>query len=124
MNIIRLNGLNPDEPKVLTLDLLKNLENAEIQSDKSRGQIVVEVLYKPFKEDELAKDASEIAAVEKVPDGIPSHGGLLIVIVHEAQDLEGKHHTNPYVQIIFRGEEKKTKVFDEQLICKCLFWSF
>jgi hypothetical protein len=35
---------------------------------------------------------------------------LLVVIVHEAQDLEGKHHTNPYVRILFRGEEKKTKV--------------
>jgi hypothetical protein len=34
-------------------------------------------------------------------------GGQLIVIVHEAQDVEGKYHTNPQA---FSGEDKKTKV--------------
>ncbi|URE20354.1 Plant synaptotagmin [Musa troglodytarum] len=110
MNVIRLNELAPDEPKTLTLDLLKNLESRDVQSDKSRGQIVVEALYKPFKEKELPKDVGENAdEVEKAPDGTPSGGGLLVVIVHEAKDLEGKHHTNPYVRVTFRGEEKKTK---------------
>ncbi|CAL9153098.1 unnamed protein product [Musa hybrid cultivar] len=110
MNIIRLNELAPDEPKTLTLDLLKNLESRDVQSDKSRGQIVVEALYKPFKEKEVPKDVGENAdEVEKAPDGTPSGGGLLVVIVHEAKDLEGKHHTNPYVRVTFRGEEKKTK---------------
>ncbi|XP_065005480.1 synaptotagmin-1-like isoform X2 [Musa acuminata AAA Group] len=55
MNVIRLNELAPDEPKTLTLDLLKNLESRDVQSDKSRGQIVVEALYKPFKEKEHIK---------------------------------------------------------------------
>ncbi|RZS01219.1 hypothetical protein BHM03_00031037 [Ensete ventricosum] len=110
MNVIRLNELTPDEPKTLTLDLLKHPQSRDVQSDKSRGQIVVEALYKPFKEEELPKDVSENAdEVEKAPDGTPSGGGLLVVIVHEAKDLEGKHHTNPYVRVTFRGEEKKTK---------------
>lgn len=47
--------------------------------------------------------------VQKAPDGTPAGGGLLCVIVHEAQDLEGKHHTNPYTKIVFQGEEKRTK---------------
>ncbi|RRT51285.1 hypothetical protein B296_00025681 [Ensete ventricosum] len=111
MNVIRLNELTPDEPKTLTLDLLKHPQSRDVQSDKSRGQIVVEALYKPFKEEELPKDVSENAdEVEKAPDGTPSGGGLLVVIVHEAKDLEGKHHTNPYVRVTFRGEEKKTKL--------------
>ncbi|WOL18882.1 synaptotagmin-2 [Canna indica] len=109
MNIIRLNELTPNVSKTLTLHLLKNLENKDLQSDKSRGEIVVEAMYKPLKEEDVPKDVNEKAEVEKAPDGTPSGGGLLVVIVHEAQDLEGKHHTNPYVKITFRGEEKKTK---------------
>ncbi|KAA8535993.1 hypothetical protein F0562_028471 [Nyssa sinensis] len=40
---------------------------------------------------------------------MPASGGLRLVIGHEAQDVEGKHHTNPYVRILSRGEERKTK---------------
>lgn len=45
----------------------------------------------------------------KAPEGTPAGGGLLVVIVHEAQDVEGKHHTNPYVRLLFKGEDKRTK---------------
>ncbi|WOL18585.1 synaptotagmin-2 [Canna indica] len=107
MNVIRLNELTPDETKTLTLDLLKNVDE-DVQNDKFRGQMVVEATYKPFREDEM-KDSENSDEVEKAPDGTPSGGGLLYVIVHEGQDLEGKHHTNPYVRLTFRGEEKKTK---------------
>lgn len=111
MNVVPLKELSPDETKTLTLDLLKNMDPNDVQNEKSRGQIVLEVTYKPFKEEDLASDYSEDSkAVEKAPGGTPAGGGLLVVIVHEAQDVEGKHHTNPYVRIIFRGEEKKTKV--------------
>ncbi|CAL9149366.1 synaptotagmin-2-like [Musa acuminata AAA Group] len=110
MNVIQLNELTPDGPKTLTLNLLKNLESRDVQSDESHGQIVVEVTYKPFKEEDLSKDISENAdAVEDSPDYGPSGGGLLVIIVHEAHDLEGKHHTNPYARILFRGEKRKTK---------------
>ncbi|XP_042458269.1 synaptotagmin-2-like [Zingiber officinale] len=105
MNIIRLKDLTPNESKTLTLDLLKNLE---AESDKSYGQLIVELLYKPFKEDEIPQDVGDKEA-QKPHDDTPSGGGLFVVIVHEAQDLEGKHHTNPYVQITFRGEKKKTR---------------
>lgn len=110
MNVIHLKDLTPDEPTLLTLELLKNLDRNDAQNDKSRGELVVEVTYKPFKEDEdIPEVPDEMNGVEKAPEGTPSGGGLLVVTVHEAQDLEGKHHTNPYVRITFKGEEKKTK---------------
>ncbi|KAG0453246.1 hypothetical protein HPP92_025652 [Vanilla planifolia] len=110
MNVIRLSDLAPDEPTLLTLDLLKNLDANDLQNKKSRGNLVVEVTYNPFKEDEESPESSENTdIVEKAPEGTPSGGGLLVVTIHEAQDLEGKHHTNPYVRLTFKGEEKKTK---------------
>lgn len=109
MNVIPLKELTPDEPKVLTLDLLKNMDPNDVQNEKSRGQIVLEALYKPFKDTEIPKDLEDPNAIEKAPDGTPAGGGLLVVIVHEAQEVEGKHHTNPYVRLLFRGEERKTK---------------
>ncbi|GLT42922.1 hypothetical protein SLA2020_168990 [Shorea laevis] len=109
INVVPLKDLTPEEPKVMTLDLLKTLDPNDPQNDKSRGQIVVELLYKPFNEDDLPKSFEESNTVQKAPEGTPAGGGLLVIIIHEAQDVEGKHHTNPYVRILFRGEERKTK---------------
>jgi len=39
-----------------------------------------------------------------------SGAGLLSVIVQGAEDVEGKHHINPYALVLFRGERKRTKV--------------
>ncbi|XP_047256947.1 synaptotagmin-2 isoform X3 [Capsicum annuum] len=110
VNIVPLKDLTPDEPKVLTLELLKNLKADDAHNEKSRGQLVLEVTYKAFNDEELANGADESNTVEKAPDGTPDGGGLLVVIVHEGQDLEGKHHTNPSVRMLFRGEERRTKV--------------
>ncbi|KAF7841200.1 synaptotagmin-2-like isoform X1 [Senna tora] len=109
MNVIPLKELTPDEPKDFTLELLKNMDANDARNEKSRGQIVVELTYKPFKEEDIPKGFEETQTVEKAPEGTPAGGGLLVIIVHEAQDLEGKHHTNPQVRLIFRAEEKKTK---------------
>ncbi|XVF35942.1 hypothetical protein REPUB_Repub19eG0015300 [Reevesia pubescens] len=109
MNVVPLKDLTPDEPKVLTLDLLKNMDPNDPTNEKSRGQLVMEVVYKPFKEDEIPNDLEDSNIVQKAPEGTPAGGGLLVVIVHEGEDLEGKHHTNPHVRLLFRGEEKKTK---------------
>ncbi|KDP36902.1 hypothetical protein JCGZ_08193 [Jatropha curcas] len=110
MNVVPLKELTPDEPKVMTLELLKNMDPNDPQNEKSRGQIVVELTYKPFKDNEIPNDTEDPKAVEKAPEGTPTGGGLFVVIVHEAQDVEGKHHTNPYVRLLFRGEERKTKL--------------
>ncbi|KAF2534781.1 hypothetical protein F2Q70_00031105 [Brassica cretica] len=109
MNVIQLKDLTLEEPKLMTLELLKSMEPNEPVSEKSRGQLVVEVEYKPFKEDEIPENLDDPNAVEKAPEGTPSGGGLLVVIVHEAEDLEGKYHTNPSVRLMFKGEERKTK---------------
>ncbi|XP_051132754.1 synaptotagmin-1-like [Andrographis paniculata] len=109
MNVVPLKELQADEPKVMTLDLLKNMDLNDDQNDKMRGQIVVELTYKPFKGEDLPNDLENPGAVNKAPEGTPPGGGLLVVTVHEAEDVEGKHHTNPYVRIIFKGEERKTK---------------
>lgn len=109
MNVIPLKELTPDELKVLTLELLKNMDPNDVQNEKSRGQLVVELVYKPFKDDEIHEDDSN--AIEKAPEGTPAGGGLLVVIFHEAEDVEGKHHTNPHVRLLFRGEERRTKVY-------------
>ncbi|GJR06023.1 putative C2 domain, synaptotagmin-like mitochondrial-lipid-binding domain, C2 domain superfamily protein [Tanacetum coccineum] len=109
INVVPLKDLTPEEPKTLTLDLLKNLDPSDTQNEKSRGQIVVEVMYKPFAEDEMTTDIEESSAMQKAPVGTPEGGGLLVVIIHEGEDLEGKHHTNPSVRILFHGEEKRTK---------------
>uniref|UniRef100_A0A2P2KZP4 Uncharacterized protein MANES_05G145400 n=1 Tax=Rhizophora mucronata TaxID=61149 RepID=A0A2P2KZP4_RHIMU len=109
MNVIPLKELSPDEPKVMTLDLLKNMDPNDVQKEKSRGQLVVEVAYKPFTDEEIQDKVGDLNVIEKAPEGTPAGGGLLVVILHEAQDVEGKHHTNPYARILFRGEERKTK---------------
>lgn len=105
-----LKDLTPEESKNLTLDLLKNMDPNDSHNEKSRGQIVVEVLYKPFGEDHVPTDIEEVSATQKAPAGTPAGGGLLVVIIHEGEDLEGKHHTNPSVRMHFLGEEKRTKV--------------
>ncbi|KAK7283736.1 hypothetical protein RIF29_13478 [Crotalaria pallida] len=109
MNVIPLKELTPDEPKELTLNLLKTMEPNNPENEKSRGQLTVEVLYKPFKGDELPENAEDSSAIEKAPEGTPASGGLLVITIHEAEDVEGKHHTNPYARLIFKGEERRTK---------------
>ncbi|KAJ0812467.1 putative C2 domain, synaptotagmin-like mitochondrial-lipid-binding domain, C2 domain superfamily [Helianthus annuus] len=108
MNVVPLKELVPDEPKTVTLDLLKTMDPNDVQNEKSRGQIVVELLYKPFKDEDMPT-FEDAGAVPKASEKTPPGGGELVVRVHEAQDVEGKHHTNPYVRILFKGEEKKTK---------------
>nr|KJB32137.1 hypothetical protein B456_005G225900 [Gossypium raimondii] len=109
MNVVPLKELTADEPKGFTLELLKNMDLNDAQNEKSRGQLEVELTYKPFKEDEMPKTFEESKTLQKAPEDTPDGGGVLVVIVHEAQDVEGKHHTNPYVTILFRGEKRKTK---------------
>ncbi|XP_047983391.1 synaptotagmin-2-like [Salvia hispanica] len=109
LNVVHLKDLTPEEPKLVTLDVLKNLNPDDPQNEKARGHLVVEVNYKPFGEQELASCNIAIGEVEKAPQGTPEGGGVLVVIVHEAEDLEGKNHNNPSARLHFRGEMRKTK---------------
>lgn len=110
LNVVHLKDLTPEEPKVVTLDIRKNLNPDDAQNEKPRGQITVEATYKPYDEKALASNTIATGEVEKAPEGTPEGGGVLVIIVHEAEDLEGKNHTNPSVSLHFRGEMRKTKV--------------
>ncbi|KAK4771535.1 hypothetical protein SAY87_032067 [Trapa incisa] len=109
INVIPLKELTPEEPREMTVSLLKNMDPNDAQNEKHRGELVVNLVYKPFKKDDIPTGVEDPNAVEEAPEGTPAGGGLLVVIVHEAQDVEGKYHTNPHVRVLFRGEEKKTK---------------
>ena len=117
MNVVPIKDLLPDESKVLTLDLRKNMDPGDVQNEKLRGQLVVEAIYKPFKGSEIPLDTENSDEVQKAPDGTPAGGGLLVIIIHEGQSIEGKNHTNPSARLLFRGEVKKTKVITSMMLC-------
>ncbi|KAI4367718.1 hypothetical protein MLD38_023426 [Melastoma candidum] len=106
LNVVPLKDLPTEQPTEMTLNLLKTADPNDPQNDKSRGQLAVELTYKPFSAEDTPQGFDEY---EKAPEGTPDGGGLLVVIVHEAWEVEGKHHTNPSARIIFRGEERRTK---------------
>lgn len=110
MQILPLKYVTAHEPKIFTLELLKSMNPNDPHNKRSRGQIIVELTYKPFKEDDNSvRDYENATEVDTAPESTPEGGGLLVVIVHEAEDVEGKHHTNPYVTLLFMGDERKTK---------------
>eukprot|EP00249_Psilotum_nudum_P004672 c18179_g1_i1 orf=700-2313(-) len=108
MQVIPLQSLVPDETKIYTLDLQKNMDPNDPSNQRSRGQITLELTYKPFKQDDITPEEDNEGGEKVQEDGLEG-GGLLIVTILEGEDLEGKHHTNPYARVIFRGEKRKTK---------------
>lgn len=117
MQVVPLNQLTPHETKLFTLDLLKSFDMNASPERKPRGQLVVELTFDPFKlesdsfkapGDELMRKQSSIDK-ELADASVSCEGGVLLVTVISAKDVEGEHHTNPYVQIMFRGETKKTR---------------
>jgi hypothetical protein len=133
VQVIRLKQLNPDIQQTFTLNLLKNYDQSDPANKKNRGQIALELEYKPFDGneegdagtdlDQIEGDIGKTLSIPRVtfdpspatitPSGggfTTAGGGLLLVTIHAAEDVEGKSHTNPYARIIFRGEKRRTKV--------------
>ncbi|GAB2286852.1 Synaptotagmin-3 [Dionaea muscipula] len=117
MQLVPLKQLIPGETKEFTLDLLKNANVNDSNNKRPRGKLVVELKFDPFKydnisfksfEDKLGKKESGVGSISF--DAQSSEAGVLLVTIIGAEDVEGEHHTNPYCQILFRGEVKKTKV--------------
>ncbi|KAH9575026.1 hypothetical protein CY35_01G090600 [Sphagnum magellanicum] len=111
MIVVPLQDLVELEQKTLDLNLLKNDDPNDDRNKKARGVLTVGLLYKSFKEDEQVEflgDGNNESG--RAPDCTAEGGGLLEVIVHAAEDVEGKYHTNPYAKVVFRGEEKKTQI--------------
>ncbi|GMG99413.1 hypothetical protein Nepgr_001253 [Nepenthes gracilis] len=117
MQLVPLKQLLPNETKALTLDLLKNTNINDPRNKKPRGKLVVELTFDPFKyesesfkgsEDKFGKKES-LKKSASFDVASSSEAGVLLVTVVGAEDVEGAH-TNPYAQILFRGEKKKTQV--------------
>jgi hypothetical protein len=112
MQVIPLRLLTPYESKLFTLDLVRSMNPNDPHNKKNRGKLVVELTFDPFREDSttsVASDGEGNASARREADG-ESSGGVLLVSVENAEDVEGKRHTNPYAEVLFRGERKKTKV--------------
>ncbi|CAM8959627.1 unnamed protein product [Rhodiola kirilowii] len=122
MQVIPLRSLIPYETQSFTLNLLKNLDPNDSQNRKSRGKIEVEMTLVPFRTDDdvhfsgqlvdqsTVRERSErLQSISEISASL--HGAsLLQVTIQGADEVEGKHHTNPYAVIHFKGESRKTKV--------------
>ncbi|KAL6552842.1 hypothetical protein OROHE_008206 [Orobanche hederae] len=104
--------LMPNEPKQVTLDLLKDTNIADPRNKKQRGQILLELTYAPFREDSDGVSGVLLDSYIRKDSLFDREmgSGLLLVTVQGAYDVEGSRHNNPYVLIIFRGETKKSKM--------------
>ncbi|KAH8961658.1 hypothetical protein BDL97_05G060600 [Sphagnum fallax] len=112
MQVVPLHDLVELEPKTLDLNLLKNVDPNDEHNNKARGVLTIKLLYKAFRQDEQGEEmmGNENNETGLARDGKPQGGGVLEVIVHSAEDVEGRHHTNPYAKVLFRGDERKTQV--------------
>lgn len=126
--VFPLKMLIPNEPKEVTLDLLKDTSaTPDPHNKKQRGQLFLELNYAPFREDNesfsglLDSFSRKDSIMDRAPSNICTTGaGLLLVTVQGAQDVEGSRHNNPYVVLIFRGETKKSKVHLYWLNCRLI----
>lgn len=108
--------LKPNEKKELTVGLVKNLDSSDIRNRKPRGSITVELTFVPFVEDTVSLNGPidfymrKETISKKFGSSFVNRPGLLIVTVISAKSVEGKHHTNPFALVIFKGDKRKTKV--------------
>lgn len=76
---------------------------------------MVELTFVPFRK-ETSKYSGYLngedtaSSMDRSSVDIPAHGGVLSVAVERAENVEGKHHNNPYALLLFRGEQKQTTV--------------
>ena len=129
MQLVPLKLLMPNETKEFTLDLVKNMNANDPQNKKRRGQLVVELTYVHFKSDSTTSNENGNGSEGKEcgnksgSDGETlDRGGLLLVMIQGAEDVEGEHHNNPYALIHFRGEKRKTKVNIFPLFANSIFF--
>ncbi|XP_024987121.1 synaptotagmin-3-like isoform X1 [Cynara cardunculus var. scolymus] len=116
MQVIPLKLLAPQETKEFTVDLVRNLDPNDECNKKPRGSITVELTFVPFMEDPINFNGPIDLYMrrESVPktfqNSLMNRAGLLLVTVIGAEDVEGKHHNNPYALVVFKGEKRKTKI--------------
>ncbi|XP_073156433.1 synaptotagmin-3-like isoform X1 [Henckelia pumila] len=115
MQLVPINLLTPCEKQEFTLDLFNSTDPNDPHNKKPRGQITIEMNFVPFFDDSkkfsksFDNPGTESTSHHAHENASFCGSGLLLVRIISAEDVEGKHRTNPYVKIIFRGEQRKTK---------------
>lgn len=126
MQLISLDSLKPYEKKEFKLKLINGLD-VDYQPNKQRGELVVELIFVPFRESMSFKGSFDDyrrydSGIGQLPDIDIEGAGVLSILVMGAENVEGKKHNNPYAVVIFREDKKKTKVmqhFTTQNMGKC-----
>lgn len=115
MQLIPLKLLVPHERKEFAMNLLKNINPNDTRDKKQRGKIMLDLTFVPFKEDYersgslVLQNSMNRSSIKRSESSHGYGAGLLFITVVGAEDVEGKHHTNPYALVVFRGDMKKTK---------------
>ncbi|GKD76566.1 C2 domain-containing protein, partial [Tanacetum coccineum] len=67
MNVVPLKDLNliPEQQKTLTFDLLKHMDSNHLKNDKSYGQLMIELMYKPLTRDGVVSNYEEANKMKK-----------------------------------------------------------
>lgn len=116
MQIVPLRSLTPNETKQFVLNLVKNTNPNDPQNKKNRGQLVVELTFSLFREESIKSSGSldkfmkRDSELRRSFEDVCLGAGLLLVTICGAEDVEGKYHNNPYALVLFRGEQRRTKV--------------
>ncbi|EFJ37409.1 hypothetical protein SELMODRAFT_403728 [Selaginella moellendorffii] len=101
MQVVPLKATVPGETKTVTLALVKSM-----RSSKSKASGSTYNRTQPSRRIRIfLLRTRTLMASRKLPKAPPK----AVVARCDAEDLEGKHHTNPYVKLTFRGEQKKAK---------------
>nr|GEZ14765.1 protein kinase, ATP binding site-containing protein [Tanacetum cinerariifolium] len=101
MHYVPLEVLIPEQQKTLTFDLLKHMDYNHVENNKSYGQLMIELIYKPVTREEVltySEEANEIKKPLKV-------GGWLVVTILEAEDI---HITHPFVYVTIQDDRRQT----------------
>ncbi|GJT61814.1 protein kinase, ATP binding site-containing protein [Tanacetum coccineum] len=96
-----LEDLIPEQQKSLTFELLKHMDNNHVENNKSHGQLMIELMYKPLTRDEV-RSYSEKANEVKKPLKV---AGWLIVTILEAEDIQV---TNPFIYVTIENDRRQT----------------
>eukprot|EP00271_Cylindrocystis_brebissonii_P006518 TRINITY_DN19297_c0_g1_i1.p1 TRINITY_DN19297_c0_g1~~TRINITY_DN19297_c0_g1_i1.p1 ORF type:complete len:594 (-),score=180.44 TRINITY_DN19297_c0_g1_i1:905-2686(-) len=115
MQRVPLKDLVPGEAKRIEAVLVKNKAAlATPNPANTLGAFFADLTFVPFSEEEQGRDDEEDDMVYNIPDTVPVGGGLLTVTIHVGEGLEGKSHSNPFVVVRFRQEERQTKHLHKQ----------
>ncbi|GJX87822.1 C2 domain-containing protein [Tanacetum coccineum] len=84
---------------------LNDTHNVYHKNRVTGAKIMLEMVYNPVT---CYTAFEDVCPVPKASIGTPQGGGLLVVIVHYGHNLREKHHHNPYISLLFRGESRRT----------------